>query len=119
MPRDYDAAAQAMGRADLERTPSAEAGSPMQTVELVGFTASELLAPIEPETYLLPGLVPTEAYTLIAGALSSYKSTLLVYLALWRATGFDLLDLDPNGAGCDIGPALLVVYEDPDRRLRG
>ncbi|HEY6643667.1 AAA family ATPase [Povalibacter sp.] len=87
-------------------------------IQVLGFTTAELLSQIEPERYLLPGLVPTEAYTLIAGALSAYKSTLLTYLALWRATGFDLLNLEPDGAGCDIGPALAIVYEDSDRRFR-
>lgn len=87
------------------------------SLEVLKLSAHELLAPIEPERYLLPGLVPTEAYTLIAGALSSYKSTLLDYLCLWKATGFDLLDLDPTQAGCDIGPALLIFYEDAQRRV--
>lgn len=94
------------------------AASPSPQVQALGFTADELLAPIAPEVYLLPGLVPTESYSLIAGALSSYKSTLLHYFGLWRATGFDLLDLDPEGPGCDIGPALILVYEDSDRRFR-
>lgn len=91
---------------------------PHRNIELLGFTADELLAPIAPEIYLLPGLIPAESYSLIAGALSSYKSTLLHYLGLWRATGFDLLALDPEGSGCDIGPALMLVYEDSDRRFK-
>lgn len=114
---DYDpelppieAYAQDVGSASVQ---SVEASS----IEVVRLSTHELLAPIEPERYLLPGLVPTEAYTLIAGALSSYKSTLLDYLCLWKATGFDLLDLDPTKAGCDIGPALLIFYEDAQRRV--
>lgn len=91
---------------------------PLQQVQLLGFSTAELMAPIAPEVYLLPGRVPTESYSLIAGALSSYKSTLLNYLGLWRATGFDLLELDPEGPGCDIGPALMIVYEDSDRRFK-
>ena len=87
------------------------------SIDVVRLSTDELLAPIEPERYLLPGLVPTEAYTLIAGALSSYKSTLLDYLCLWKATGFDLLNLDPTKADCDIGPTLLIFYEDAQRRV--
>jgi RecA-family ATPase len=86
-------------------------------VRALRLTIHELLAPIEPEEYLLPGLIPTESYTLIAGALSTFKSTFLIYLCLWRATGTDLLNLDPVGAGCDIGPVLLTFYEDSDRRM--
>ncbi len=131
MARNYDRAVDAKPAEEFDRPlPPVDAYEDSETglvgrkdrqlppVHVLGFTADELLAPIEPERYLLPGLVPTEAYTLIAGALSSYKSTLLSYLALWRATGFDLLNLEPDGAGCEIGPALVVVYEDPDRRFR-
>lgn len=108
----------------IVRATSAEPGPltsprapPAQLVQVEQLSESLLLAPVEPETYLLPGLVPTEAYSLLAGALSSYKSTLLVYLSLWRATGYDLLNLDPTEAGCDIGPVMLMVYEDSSRRF--
>jgi|GEM_PF-2115323 len=86
------------------------------SIQALSLTTDDLLGTVEPERMLLPG-IPTEAYSLIAGALSSYKSTLLIYLALWRATGFDLLDLDPGGSGVDIGPVMLVFYEDSDRRM--
>lgn len=81
------------------------------------FTAAELLAPIEPERYLIPGLIPCEAYTVIAGALSAAKTTLLHSLLIWRATGFDILDLDPEGGGLDPSPCVLLSYEDSDRRI--
>jgi RecA-family ATPase len=86
------------------------------SIELRAFTVADVLAPIQPEKFLLPG-IPAEAYTLIAGALSSYKTTLLVYLLVWKATGFDLLDLDPQGSGVDIGKAVLLTYEDTDMRI--
>jgi len=80
---------------------------------------NRILLPVPPERFLLPGLVPTEAYTLIAGALSTYKSTLMLYMLVWKATGFDLLGLDPTDGGVDIGPAVLVFYEDADIRVEG
>jgi hypothetical protein len=93
-----------------------EPPAPALAVELRAFGSTEILGPIEPEQYLLPG-IPAEAYTLIAGALSSYKTTLLAYLAVWRATGWDLLDLDPAGNGCDIGKCVVASYEDTDKRV--
>jgi hypothetical protein len=85
-------------------------------VELKAFTPNEVLAPIAPERYLLPG-VPAEAYTLVAGALSSFKTTFLIYLIVWKATGWDLLDLDPDGNGIELGKCVLLTYEDTDRRI--
>jgi hypothetical protein len=92
---------------------------PEQPLRLVALDITRILQPIPPERFLLPGLVPTDAYTLIAGALSTYKSTLLLYMLVWKATGFDLLGLDPTGAGTDIGHAVLVFYEDADFRVEG
>ncbi|HXQ01009.1 MAG TPA: AAA family ATPase [Solirubrobacteraceae bacterium] len=85
-------------------------------VELVSFTSEQILGPIAPEKYLLPG-IPAEAYTLIAGSLASYKTTLLIYLIVWKATGWDLLELDERGAGIDPGKCVLASYEDTDARL--
>ena len=99
------------------RNGEAKDGDALYNVRALRLTVNELLAPVEPEEYLLPGLIPTESYTLIAGALSTFKSTLLIYLGLWRATGVDLLNLDPVGSGCDVGPVLLTFYEDSDRRM--
>jgi AAA domain len=84
--------------------------------DLLSFTPEQILGPIEPERYALPG-VPLEAYTLIAGALSSFKTSLLLYLLTWKASGWDLLELDAKGTGVDIGKALLLTYEDTDRRI--
>jgi hypothetical protein len=86
------------------------------TLELVAFTPSEVLAPIAPEKSLLPG-IPADAYTLIAGGLATYKTTLLIYMIVWKATGFDLLGLDPKGGGCDIGRCVLATYEDTDAKI--
>lgn len=87
-------------------------------IQFVRFTAAELLAPVEPERYLIPNRVPTEAYTLIAGGLSSAKTTFLHSLILWRATGYDFLDLDGHkSTGIEIGPCTLISYEDSDRRI--
>ena len=100
-------------RASLTRSP---APALADDLVLKAFTPSEILAPIAPERYLLPG-IPVEAYTLVAGALSSFKTTFLIYLMVWKATGWDLLDLDPDGNGCEIGRCLLLTYEDTDRRI--
>ena len=86
-------------------------------IELVRFTVMELLADIEPEKWLLPG-VPAEAYTLIAGGLSSYKTTLLLYLGACKATGWDILGLDEHGAGIDVGKFVLATYEDTVGRMK-
>jgi hypothetical protein len=86
------------------------------TLSLRGFTAAEILAPIAAEQFLLPG-IPEASYTLIAGALSSFKTTLLVYLLAWKATGWDILGLDEHGNGCDMGRCVLATYEDTDARV--
>jgi hypothetical protein len=85
-------------------------------IELRSFTAEQILAPIAPERFLLPG-VPAEAYTLIAGALSSFKTTLLVYMLVWKSTGWDILGLDNRGSGIDIGRSVFATYEDTDARI--
>lgn len=90
---------------------------PITPLALTAMTVDDILQPIRQETYLLPGMVPTHAYTLIAGALSSYKTTLLHNMLVWRATGYDLLGLDPDGRGCDPGPCVLASYEDTDWRI--
>lgn len=82
---------------------------------LVAFDLAELLQPIPPERDLIAGMIPTEAYTVIAGALSSAKTTFLHTLALSRASGFDLLDLE---AHIEAGPVVIVSYEDSDTRIR-
>ena len=88
-----------------------------EPLALIGFSAEEVLQPIRQETYLLPGLVPTDAYTLIAGGLSAYKSTLLHNLIVWRATGYDLLALGVDLPARDTGPCVLASYEDTDWRI--
>jgi len=91
-------------------------------LELLGFTLDDLRQPVREERYLLPSMVPTEAYTLIAGALSSYKSMLLLNMIVWRATGYDLLGLYPHEM-CRVaqvgepGPCVLASYEDTDWRI--
>ena len=98
--------------------PKAPALEPTSRIVLAAFTAAELMAPIEPEKYLIPGMVPTEAYTLIAGSLSAAKTTFLHSLILWRGTGYDVIDLGGQGCtGIDVGPCVLVSYEDSDNRI--
>jgi hypothetical protein len=41
----------------------------------------------------------------------------LCYLLLWKATGFDVLDLDPDGQGVTPGRAVMVSYEESQTRL--
>jgi hypothetical protein len=62
-----------------------------EPIELIRCTRTELLLPIAEELYLILGKVPVEAYTLIAGALGSYKTFLLMCLCIQRASGIDLL----------------------------
>jgi hypothetical protein len=83
-------------------------------IELLALDRSRVLEPIPPERYVLPGLIPAKAYTLIAGALSTYKTTLLVSMIVWRATGIDPLDMSVERL--KPGPAILVFYEDNDLR---
>ncbi|HUN27401.1 MAG TPA: DnaB-like helicase N-terminal domain-containing protein [Steroidobacteraceae bacterium] len=85
-------------------------------LELRAFSAGEILATIEPEVFSLPG-IPAEAYSLIAGALNSYKTTLLINLLVWKASGWDLLGLDEGGGGVETGRCILLTYEDHDRRV--
>ena len=85
-------------------------------IELVEFDLKALLGPIRPEAYVVPGLVPADAYTLIAGALSSYKTTALVALTLWRATGQDVLGFG-RLAEADTGPCVIAFYEDAEWRI--
>lgn len=93
-------------------------GDRAQQNELLSATSSkDFLTPIEPETFLLPG-IPIEAFTLLAGALSSFKTTLLIYLLLWKATGWDVLGFDDaKGCGCEPGKVLLLTYEDTQKRF--
>lgn len=90
-------------------------------IRMVSFTLEDLRAPIREETYLLPGMVPTEAYTLLAGALSSYKSMLLLNMIVWRATGYDLLNFSDDmmrvPKSDETGPCVLASYEDTDWRI--
>ena len=116
------------GGAHEETTPST--GEPMRVhskaprehrasdIELRAFTPDEVMRPIQPEKFLLPGIL-AEAYTLIAGALASYKTTLLLYLIVWKATGWDILGLDErrDSNGIDMGRCVLVTYEDTDKRI--
>jgi len=88
------------------------------SVVLDALTAEQMLAPIEPETFSLPGIL-SEAYSLMAGALASYKSTLLFYMLIWKASGYDVLGLDESGYGAEIGKAVLLSYEDNDKRVSG
>jgi hypothetical protein len=85
-------------------------------IQLLCFDLDAALEPILPESNLVVG-VPREAYTLIAGALSSYKSTLLLYMMILRATGYDFLNLDRSMIASNIGPAVLIFYEDTDKRV--
>lgn len=92
-----------------------EADAPVPQIELVRTAADDWLAKIEPEKELLAGMVPCEAYTVIAGALSGGKSTLLHSLLIMRATGLNILNLPlPK---IEEGPAVLVSYEDSERRI--
>lgn len=88
---------------------AAEARGPL----LRKFDSEALMAPIQPWKYLIPGMVPAAGYTLIAGALSAAKTTLMHTLLLSRATGYDLLGLFGT-AGIAEGPCVLVSYEDND-----
>ncbi len=80
------------------------------------FERDQVLMPVEPERFLLPGLIPVESYSLIAGALSSFKTTFLHHLLLTRATGFDALGLCENTL-VEPGPCVLLNYEDSDQRI--
>ena len=115
------------GGAHEETTPST--GEPMRVhskaprehrasdIELRAFTPDEVMRRIQPEKFLLPGIL-AEAYTLIAGALASYKTTLLLYLIVWKATGWDIgLDERRDSNGIDMGRCVLVTYEDTDKRI--
>jgi hypothetical protein len=93
---------------------AAEAAKPR--IPLVRFSTAQILGDIEPEKYALPG-VPEEAFTLISGGLSSYKTTLLLYLMAWKATGCDALGLDEEGHGIDLGKVVLLTYEDTKTRM--
>lgn len=92
-----------------------------QLPRILTFTLDDLAAPPREEKYLLPGMVPTEAYTLIAGALASYKSMLLLNMIVWRATGYDLLGLAGKLERVpqvgEPGPCVLASYEDTDWRI--
>lgn len=96
---------------------AADGGPRILLPESQGFSPDGLMEPIPPERWMLPG-IPMEAYTLLAGGLSSYKTTLLTYLLLWKATGYDVLGLDEEGGGCEPGKVLLMSYEDTGTRLR-
>jgi len=89
--------------------------SPDDELEFRTLTVHEIRTAIREEQYLIPGLVPVEAYTVIAGALSSYKTFLLLNLIVLRATGVDLLDLTRGRT--EPGPAVLLFYEDADWRV--
>jgi hypothetical protein len=82
-------------------------------MKLMAFEPGALMGPVQPLIELLPG-VPAEAYTLVAGALSAGKSTLLHSMLMSKATGHDLLGL---GGSIDPGPAVLLSYEDTDRLI--
>ena len=88
-------------------------------IELQEFTEAELLGPIAPVRYLIDGRVPTEAYTLIAGGLSSAKTTLLHLFCLQRATGVNFVDAGALEFGMteDVGPVALISYEDSDAHI--
>lgn len=94
---------------------AAAAGEEGMPVGLVAVTVEQLLAPVKPARMVLPG-VPAQAYTLVAGPLSSYKSTYLDYQLLWKATGEDLLGLS-GGEAIEIGVAVRVTYEDTHERI--
>jgi hypothetical protein len=104
---------------DSYRNEPAAAAVPIpkdEPIALLAFDLEAIMKPTAPERYLVVG-VPCEAYTLIAGALSSYKSTLLLYILILRATGYDFLNLDKTGIAGSIGPAVLIFYEDTDKRI--
>jgi hypothetical protein len=83
------------------------------------FTPEELLGPIAPERYLIPGLAPVGAYALIAGALATYKTILEHTLLLSRASGVDLLGLiGPQYESLPSGACMLLSYEDNDTHIR-
>lgn len=88
-----------------------------QLIQLIEYSTEEIMGPVEKQKYLLPG-VPEEVYTLLAGAASASKTTYLFYLLLWKATGFDILGLDPDGPGVTPGKALMLTYEEPASALR-
>jgi hypothetical protein len=115
------------GRADAfvvqlhnKRNGTPDAVIEREPLELRSCTLEDLRAPLRDEKYLVEGMVPTEAYTLIAGALSSYKTMLLLNLLIWRATGHNLLampEIDDPAHGTPSGPCVLLTYEDTDWRI--
>jgi len=100
----------ALGMLDLDAPP----------LDVIAFTAEELLGPIEPVRYLIEGLVPCDAYTLVAGALSAGKTTFALSLAIWRATGEDVLGLNFGELlrRAEAGPVSYITYEDPASIIR-
>lgn len=98
-----------------EQTPEIE--RPDDPIDLLAFDIHEILKPIAPERDLIPFMVPREAYMLIAGALSSFKTTLMMYIIILYATGRDLLQLNQTDIAVEIGPAVLIVYEDTLKRV--
>jgi hypothetical protein len=77
---------------------------------------ADMLKPVPPERYVIPVLIPVEAYTLLAGVLSSFKTLVALYLLVLRATGYDALNL-VAGVKVEPGPSLYVFYEDVDWRI--
>jgi hypothetical protein len=75
----------------------------------------DLMRVAPPERLALPG-IPMQAYSLVAGALASYKSTALDYWLLWKATGVDLMRLG-GGAPVEPGVAVRLTYEDTHQRI--
>jgi hypothetical protein len=86
-----------------------------EALAMIAFTVDELRSPVVPPRYLIPGLVPCEAYSILAGALSAGKTTAALSLAVWRATGVDVLGLDRDDArAVTPGPVTFITYEDAD-----
>jgi hypothetical protein len=100
----------------MKRAAAEAEGRKQDPTRLLAFDLAAILNPIPPERLLIAG-VPCEAYSLMAGALSSYKSTVAMYMVIFRATGYDFLNLDKSGIKSNIGPAVLIFYEDTDKRV--
>jgi hypothetical protein len=103
------------------KKPSPDALAERTPLQFQGFTVEELEKPIREERYMLPG-IPVEAYALVAGSLASYKTLLLMYMTIWRATGYDLLGLTPGSLDAvvkvgDVGPCVGLWFEDVDWRI--
>lgn len=91
---------------------SPNAGGEKDVPRAISLIPNDFQVNIPEHEMVVPVWVPSSYYTLIAGAMSSYKSTLALYFAILRATGADPLGLVPEGVPVPVGHVLVISYED-------